>query len=295
MKRLKKEVVPQVKKIINKLNGDMVVLITSSMYGAGKSTLSIMLAKSIWGSFSFRQGMSYSVIDFLKMLRNKKMKVVIQDEGKRLGKRTDFMQRDVKYIENVLSEGRKLNKCVIINVGEMHRIFKWLANDKALIWIHIFKRGKFLLFQARNHIMEGNKFGLSKKTTEGVKNEAQLLRRLITLPSFCFMDTFPQFSELFTAEEYSEYEAMAEGETLEMIDDIIEELEAEQTQQKQKLLDDNTIAAEIITRSDSFLKTYGKRTFVDTAKIMAEWDCGYTKARKVKKIAELQLQQMGIL
>jgi len=295
MKKLEKIVIPQLKRIINELNGDVVILVTSNIYGGGKSTLSVMLAKQVWRGFSFRQHMSYPVLEFMKLLRNQNVKVIVQDEGKRLGKRTDFMQKKTKDVEDVLSEARKLNKCIFINVGEIHRIFKWLGNERAIVWLHIPMRGQVMVFQARNYIMKGNKFAMSEKLIEGVKSQAQLINRLTSLPSFCFVDTFPQYSKFFTEEEYVEYEERAEGKTYEMIDDVIERLEGEEVQQKQKAIDDKIIAAEIIARNDYFISSYGKRTFVDTKKIMAEWDCGYTKARKIKGIAELELKQMGLL
>jgi len=294
MEKLLKEVVPQIRKVIFDLNGDVLIVVTG-VYGSGKTTLSMMLARAIWDRFSFREHMTYSLIDFLKLLRRRRVKVILQDEGKRLGKVTDFMRKEVKYLENVLSESRKLNKCVIINIGELHRLFKWLANERAAVWIHVFKRGKAMIFQARNYIMDGNRFGVNKDTFKNVKSEMDLFRRLTSLPSFCFIDSFPQYHDkLLPEKEFKEYEEMARFETIKYIDEIIDELEEEKDKKKTKI-NFEEVVSQVYQNADRYLKTWGKRTFIDTKKIEADFDIGYTRARKIKAKVEDMLRKEGRL
>jgi hypothetical protein len=288
------QVARDIQTVINKLNGDALVVITSNIYGAGKSTLAMMLARMVWPRWDWREHMTYEPLEFFRILKKQRVKVIVQDEGKRLGKRTDFMQKEVKYLENVLSETRKLNKCIIICVGEMHRLFRWLADEKAVVWLHIPKRGRVLVFQARNYIMDGNKFGVKKDLFTGVRSESDLMRRLTSLPSFCFMDSFPQYHDRFLPEEeFKAYEEMAKNKTLDMIDKVIEDLEEEVKPAKK--IDYDSIVQEVFTNAEDYLKTWGKRTFIATDILQARFDIGYSAARKIKLKVENMLRESGKL
>ncbi len=294
MEKLLKQVVPQIRRIIFELNGDVIIVVTG-VYGSGKTTLSMMLARAIWAPFTFKKHMCYDIITFFKLLRNRRIRVILPDEGKRLGKTTDFMQRPVKYLENVLSESRKLNKCIIINVGELHRLFKWLANERAAVWMHVFKRGKVMVFQARNYIMDGNRFGLTKNTFKNVRSEKDLYRRLTSLPSFAFIDTFPQYHpKLLPEKEFKEYEEMARQETIRYIDEIIDELEGEK-EKRRKRINIDEIVSQVYQNVDKYLKVWGKRTYIDTKQIQADFGVGYTRARTVKAKVEGMLRTEGRL
>lgn len=289
MKKLLEEVAPEVKKIVDEYNGDVIILVTSNIYGAGKSTLALMLARALWPSFTYTKHMTYTLVEFLKILKNKRVKVQVQDEGKRLGKRTDFMLQKTRQLEDILSETRKFNKVVIVCVGEMARLFKWLANDRAVLWLHIPRRGKVFVFQARSYIMEGNKFGINDKTFKNVQSHSDLYRRLMRLPSFRFVDSFPQYLPgLLDEGEFQEYEGRAEGETLDFIDEVIKDMETKA--QGNKRVDYEKIYNEVFLNKDDFLKTWGGRTYIDTKKIEAHYNISYTASRKIKAKVEGMLK-----
>ncbi len=288
MQRLLNEVVPQVKTIINKLNGDVLILITSTTYGLGKSTLSMMLAKAVWRGFDWRKHMSYSLVDFLELLYDDNVRVAIEDEGKRLGITTDFMKKEVKALERVLSETRKLRKCMIVNVGELKRLFKWIADERALVWIHILERGRFALFQARSYIMDGNRFGVTPETFKDVKSKYELEMRLRNLPSFCWFDTFPQYHpKLLPEEEYKEYERNAKRETKKLIKEVIEELKSGKSSHSR--VNHDKIADEVYKNYEAYLKTYKGRTFIDRYKIQADFNVGKNAAIVIKRKVEAML------
>jgi len=288
MNRLLTEVVPEIIEIVEELNGDVIILVTSNIYGGGKSTIALMLAKAIWASFTFSRHVTYTLIDFLKMLINKRIRVQVQDEGKRLGKRTDFMKKDTRVLEDILSETRKFNKVIIICVGEMKRLFKWLANDRAVLWLHIPQRGRIMVFQARSHIIEGNKFGIGEKTLKDVKDKTDLNRRLRALPSYRFVDSFPQYMPgLLTKEEFVEYEAMAENATLDFIEDVIKDMQKEK--KSGRAIDYEKIYNEVFVEREKFLQTRGGRTFISTSKIEAAYNVSYAVSKKVKAQVEKML------
>lgn len=56
-----------------------------------------------------------------------------------------------------------------------------------------------------------------------------------------------------------------------------------------KLMGDKEIISDVIRRTDDFMKTYNKRTFIDQFLVMSEYDVGRARANKIKSAVEDKL------
>lgn len=207
MKRIRNELVPQIEEIIYELDGDVFGIITG-IYGGGKSTLGGHICGYVYDDFKMQNplhcGLEYS--DILSSMTDFDIKAHLTDEGKRaFGGKMDFRTKQGVEIEKVLSESRQLNRLELVCVGEFDRILGFMSDERALIWLHIVKKGEVLVFERLGYKMRGNKFGIDNIKWDKIKTQKDFERKLIGLDSFRFRDSFPKYSSVLTKQDFGVY------------------------------------------------------------------------------------------
>lgn len=141
--------------IINKriANGMDAVIAVSGEEGIGKSTFTLQLAlellkdKSGVDAFDMERNIAYTAEESLNKIADAPFKsCVVIDEAGRLFFKRDAMSSKTKKGVKLFQQIRFKNLCVLMAIPPFFSLDREIRNNRVWIWVHIYARGKGLVF-----------------------------------------------------------------------------------------------------------------------------------------------------
>ena len=153
------------------------ILCTSGKEGSGKSSLGIRLASAIDPeNFDLAKDIIYSadVAEVEKRLTSSRSKVFILDEAVRFLYKLNWASAEQKYLNQLFSVSRKLNKIVILIIPRFFDLNEQFRNWRVKSWIFTPERGKGVMFRRMVGAFSSGDIWDQKKNQP---DEANALRR----------------------------------------------------------------------------------------------------------------------
>lgn len=182
-----------------------VVCVITGQEGVGKSTCAYWVGEGSDTKFDLEKSFIFSpnTSDVIKQVKSlHRYGVVVMDEGIKMAYKGDWQKRVQKRLNKVYTLNRNENKITIICIPNLADLTKFFRQWRVFLWIHVYARGKAVVFVKIDVPFGGDPWELEKNHKLYLKTGRKLIfdedarvDKLRRVPYFMGEISFPPIPE----------------------------------------------------------------------------------------------------